>query len=1013
MNGLKRRSFNEDTRVKIPATIHFLRLGYNYVSLKDAMIDPQTNVFMVLFKKALEMINGQSLSDDVILEELRTLHVLMRQNDLGKELYRRLTHPHADELKWVDFDCLENNSFTVVNELPFGDRTDLTFRPDITVLINGLPLSFLEVKKPNNEGGIQAEFDRMINKRLNQPKFAPFFNLLQFITFSNNMEYEEDGDNENPKGGSFYTTPNGFQTNFSFFREEEPKLDGFLSISDETMEAILLDNRYDPSVLDMPEFQTNLELDTPCHRFITSFFEKERLLFFLKYGIMYVEEQSIQKHVMRYPQFFASKQIIKRLEANGKSGIVWHTQGSGKTALAAFSSRLIADYYAKKGVNTRFFFVVDRLDLLTQASQEFQNRGFNVENVKSRQAFAIELGKLLPVRRKMDAIGDFTVVNVQKFIGEIPQASNAYEGKIQRIFFIDEAHRSYASNGEYYKNLMTVDEDAVFIALTGTPLLSKKERSNLKFGDYIHKYFYDKSIADGYTLRIKKESIDTKARAIIHRDLKLENPKANKKVILESDAYIESLGRFIQRDFEDFRYVNNDKTIGGMIVCSSNNQAKKIHQWFESHSTLKTGLVITDESIPSQVNKETQESFKYTLCPDLLVVHQMLTTGYDVKRLKKMYLLRNAKEHSLLQTISRVNRPYKNPEGKVYHYGYITDFVDIEKQYDQAIENYLAELAQSLGDETSASGLKGLVVGPDEIYDTYLNARTELESLITLDNVEKFSRSLIQLKKEELYRIRRLFYKMRDYYIELQLSKAKEKVSQIPDAQHRRLLKELENRIKFLNTKEQPIDTFKVLSNQEVVQILYDFILTRIEILDLSKFSGQPIVDTMNEVQRAVKENRNPEDSRVVQLNEVLRELFERLEMAASVEDFQFIEAELKAILKQLQVINEENEALAKAYGGNFAFVKLYHLYQSKYPDIPSDELKGLTLGLYEVFEPLKTDSTSLWLQGRKTFVANLKQLMTKHLIKTQRQRYLTYKVSTWSEDWLNNLYQLLQLSKY
>lgn len=1006
------RVFNEDTRVKLPATIHFLRLGYEYQSLADAIIDPETKVFRTLFKQALERLNQVSLTEEQVSNELSELRTLMKQNDLGKGVYRRLTKPYSEELKWIDFENIEANRFHVVNELPFGDLNDQTFRPDVTVLINGLPLAFLEVKKPNNEGGIQAEFNRMINKRLNQPKFEPFFNLLQFVTFSNNMEYEEDGDDENPKAGSFYTTPNGFQTSFSFFREEEPKTEGFLTISDLKMKEILKDNNYDPSISDSAEFQTNLELNTPCHRFITSFFEKERLMFFLKYGIMYVDEKTLQKHVMRYPQFFASRQIIKRLEANGKNGIVWHTQGSGKTALAAFSSRLISDYYAKQGVLTRFFFVVDRLDLLNQSSQEFENRGFDVLKVKNRQAFATELNKVLTVPKKMDANGAFTVVNVQKFMGEIPQAKNDYNGKIQRIFFIDEAHRSYASNGEYYKNLMTVDDEAIFIALTGTPLLSKKERSNLKFGDYIHKYFYDKSIADGYTLRIKKESIDTKARAIIHRDLNLESPEVDKKAVLESDAYIRSLGQFIQQDFEDFRYKNNDKTIGGMIVCSSNLQAKKVHAWFEEHSTLKTGLVITDESIPTQVNKETQEAFKYTLCPDLLVVHQMLTTGYDVKRLKKMYLLRNAKEHSLLQTISRVNRPYKNPDGKVYHYGYITDFVDIEKQYDQAIENYLVELAESLGETEETQSLRGLILGPEEIYQKFQHAQTELQGMVTLENAELFSRALTTMTKEELYQVRRLFHKMKDCYIELQLSKATERVQQIPHAHYRQLTKEVENRIKFLNAKEKPIDTFNLLSNQEVVQILYDFILIRIQILDLSKFEINPITDIVTEIQKETKRNQNTQDPRIVKLNEWLQALFARLEIIATVEEFHEVESELKEILAELKAINEENEQLAATYGGNYAFVRLYHLYQTKQPHIPVEDLRALTFGLYEAIQTISLDSTTLWLQGRKTFVASMKQLMTKHLIRTQRECYLAYKVSTWSEEWLNDLYQLLQLTK-
>ena len=120
-------------------------------------------------------------------------------------------------------------------------------------------------------------------------------------------------------------------------------------------------------------------------------------------------------------------------------------------------------------------------------------------------------------------------------MGDLPEAKNEYNTNVQRIFFIDEAHRSYSMKGEFFKNLMLVDRDAVFIALTGTPLLSKKECFKiLKFGDYIHKYFYDKSISDGYTLRIKKEMIDTAAKAEIKKNLEIEDKKASKKMIYES-----------------------------------------------------------------------------------------------------------------------------------------------------------------------------------------------------------------------------------------------------------------------------------------------------------------------------------------------------------------------------------------------------------------------------------------------------------------------------------------------
>ena len=365
---------------------------------------------------------------------------------------------------------------------------------------------------------------------------------------------------------------------------------------------------------------------------------------------------------------------------------------------------------------------MDRLDLLTQASIEFANRGLKTVNCEDKADFTKELNKTLSTNAGSKAIGEICVVNIQKFEGKMPEAKNDYRARVQRIFFVDEAHRSYSSTGEFFKNLMTCDLDAIYIALTGTPLLSKKERSNLKFGDYIHKYFYDKSVADGYTLRIKKENIDTVAKSEIKKNLEIEDRQLDEKDVYESDAYVKALGAFIERDFINFRLQNTDTSIGGMIVCRTNPQAKKVHQWFKDNSKLNTGLVITDTDDPKQkkINHNNQVDFRETLAPDILVVNFMLTTGYDVKRLKKMYLLRGPHAQSLLQTISRVNRPYKSPNGKIYKYGYIVDFVDIEQEYDKTIEAYINELEADLNENGENEGsLAGLVVDKEDINRKY------------------------------------------------------------------------------------------------------------------------------------------------------------------------------------------------------------------------------------------------------------------------------------------------------
>lgn len=1014
--------FNEDTRVKIPATIQFLRLGYDYQSLKDIDLHTETRIAVNRFKPAIEKINGRSFSDEEIQAIIADILSVIKNNDLGKTFYKWLINPQ-DRVKLIDFDCIENNNFAVVDELTFGkegteSEKEGSFRPDITVLINGIPLAFLEVKHPNNEGGIQAEFNRMLNKRLEKPEYKKYFNMLQLVTFSNNMEYESEDDSalaEDVKAGSFYTTPNGQKTSFSFFREEQPKTTGFIDISTDKIKAILKDNHYSPMEADTPEFHTNLDMNSPCNRFVTSFFQQERILYFLHYGLTYVNGTVPEKHVMRYPQFFASKALVKRLDNGGKSGIIWHTQGSGKTALAAMSTRILRDYYAEKGITARFYYVVDRLDLLTQVSGEMAKRGLNVINVDSKSELEKELNKPVSDHISANTDGEITVVNIQKFDEEMPAAKNDYGAKIQRVIFVDEAHRSYKADGEFFKNLMLVDVDAVYVALTGTPLLSKKERSNLKFGDYIHKYFYDKSIADGYTLRIKKESIETTARSEIKKNLDLENPTAAKSDIYESEDYIQALCKFIDKDFRYFRLTNGDDSIGGMIVCASNPQAKKIKRWFDEHSDLTAGLVISDEEIPTAANKATQIAFKETLQPDILVVHQMLTTGYDVNRLKKMYLLRNAKEHTLLQTISRVNRPYKSPAGKTYQYGYIVDFVDIEEEYDRTIEMYLKEIENDFGEENEGKGaLTGLIVGPDDINAKFKKYFSELDGMIDTANLERFSKQLTFMNKDALLTIRRLLNGIKTCHTEFKLSRAEEYAAQIDIEHIKKLLKAVQARIDFVNLSSNPTTLLSIITNKEVVDILYEFLKVKIEILDLSKLAEamkdfvdteeyKTMTDLVLKVQDEIKRNRNHNQIAMVKLDEMLQKLFELLDIT----NLEGINDELRAILEEARRINEENERISARYNGSYAFVKTYTDAIEVHPEYDKEDIASMLDIVFAAVQEIQS-ANILILQGRDNFISSVSNKTITKLIK--EKLYGKLKLKEWYNTVLAETYANLKI---
>lgn len=1014
--------FNEDTRVKIPATIQFLRLGYNYQSLKtdDVDIDFNTKIFVNRFKPALEKINGRALSYDEIKSILSDINTTIKSNDLGKSFYNWLINP-LDKIKLIDLENIDNNDFAVVDELPFNiieGTEEGSFRPDINILINGMPLAFLEVKKPNNEGGIQKEFERMINKRLKVKEYKKFFNLIQIVSFSNNMEYEESDDAEDVKAGSFYTTPNGMNTNFSFFREDDYSYHekyNYKEISQNKIEYVMTDCGYKKKEASTDEFKENLSIYSPCNKFVTSLFDKSRLLYLLKYGIMFINGKIPQRHIMRYPQFFATQKIIERFANGGKGGIIWHTQGSGKTALAAFSNKVIREYFSKQNITTRFFFVVDRLDLLMQASSEFNNRGLSVINCNSKAEFTKELNKSLSSNISSKSIGEICVVNIQKFEGNMPEAKNDYNANVQRIFFIDEAHRSYKSTGEFFKNLMTCDRDAIYIALTGTPLLSKKERSNLKFGDYIHKYFYDKSIADGYTLRIKKENIDTVARAEIKRNLELEDDAdINDKAVFESDPYIQALGKYIENDFINFRLQNSDNTIGGMIVCRTNPQAAKIHQWFEENSKLNTGLVITEKDDPKQreMNKNNQLNFRDTNKPDLLVVNLMLTTGYDVKRLKKMYLLRGPHAQSLLQTISRVNRPYKSPTGKVYKYGYIVDFVDIEKEYDRTIEAYIKELEDDLNENGEDEGsLSGLVIDKEDINRKYQKYVSDLDNIIDTDNLEKFSKRLTQYNKDTLLTIKRLLNGIKECETEFILSNALDYAKQIDSDHNKKLIKTVQDRINFINLSTRSVDTLDYISNKEVVEILFEFIKVSVNIIDLGKLSPNTpefkrFSETVVEVQNEIKRNKNKDDIKIIKLDELLQKIFNELDIH-DLSDLDSITDELLKALQEARNINSENERLASIYGGNFAFVKTYQDSIEKYDQVTKEELEQVLVLIYNNLKDVLARDIVL-VQGRKNFVDTAKTRVTKILLKAK----LYIKVKQFYNMLLNDLYNNIQIFK-
>ncbi|WP_233141919.1 type I restriction endonuclease [Aggregatibacter actinomycetemcomitans] len=649
------QTHNENSRVKIPAVLHLMRLGYRYLSLKTATWDRQTNIFPDIFTESLCRINA-GLSEDDARRLLTDITIELDNEDLGRQFYERLISRSG--IKLIDFQNFDNNRFHVVTELPCING-DEEFRPDITLLVNGMPLIFVEVKKPNNKGGIGAERERMA-KRAQNPKFRRFINITQFMIFSNNMEYD-DGATE-PVQGAFYSSSAYGSPAFNYFREEHKlNLAELLNtLSDDLENTVLQDNNLSV-IKHNPEFISNKSPDTPTNRILTSLLCRDRLAFLLQYGFAYVETQNgIKKQIMRYPQLFAAYATEKHLTNGGKKGVIWHTQGSGKTALAYYSTRYLTRYYAKQGIVPKFYFIVDRLDLLKQAQQEFTARDLIVHTIDSREAFAADI-KSAQTLHNHSGKAEITVVNIQKFKDDPDVVTKSdYDLSIQRVYFLDEVHRSYNPKGSFLANLNQSDVNAVKIGLTGTPLIGVTAGSvNTRelFGDYIHKYYYNASIADSYTLRLIREAISSQYKAQLQAtlaQLEIEKGSIERKAIYSHPHFVRPMLDYILDDFAKFRKTNQDDSLGAMIICDSAEQARQMYAYFQTTSDhkLTAALILHDVGTKDERDQWVKD-FKASKT-DLLFVYNMLLTGFDAPRLKKLYLGRLIKAHNLLQTLTRV-----------------------------------------------------------------------------------------------------------------------------------------------------------------------------------------------------------------------------------------------------------------------------------------------------------------------------------------------------------------------
>ncbi len=910
--------FNEDSRVKIPTLIHLVRLGYKYQSLKNINWDVDTNIFPDIFKKSIKKINPE-LNKDEISRFYDEVKISLDNEDLGKSFYEKLID--QSNIKLIDFENFNENNFHLLTELPYKNGSE-EFRPDITLLINGLPLIFIEVKKPNNKEGILAERERIV-KRFQNSKFRRFVNITQFMIFSNNMEYQKDS--ALPLQGAFYAAPSYENPIFNFFREEKnTKNFVFISQNNDDLENEILKDNNLTIIKNSPEFITNKDPSTPTNRICNSLLSRDRISFVLRYGFAYVKEiKGIQKHIMRYPQMFATLAIEEKLSLGSKKGIIWHTQGSGKTALAYFNIRYLTDYFQNKKVIPKFYFIVDRLDLLIQSQREFSSRGIVVHIVNSRDEFAKDIkssGAIHNISGKLE----ITVVNIQKFKEDPDVIKNIdYSLKVQRIYFLDEVHRSYNPKGSFLANLSESDKDAIKIGLTGTPLLGTQYNSKLLFGDYIHKYYYNASIADGYTLRLIREEIESNYKMKLRdalSELEVLEGEINKKLLFSHRRFVKPMLDYIIEDFNKSRITLGDKSFGAMVICDSSDQARKMNDIFmnenyENSKYIKGAALILHDEGSKESRKEKVELFKEGEI-DILFVYNMLITGFDSKRLKKLYLGRVIKRHNLLQALTRVNRTYKD-----FRYGYVVDFADIRKEFDATNKAYFKELQEELGDELD--NYSNLFKSKEDIENEIEEIKDTLFRF-DIENAENFSKQISQIEnREEVQLIKKALSNSKDLYNLIRLLGEYEILDKLDFKKLGQLYREASNHLDLLNLKENlenNSDTSNLL-NVALEDVLFMFKKVNEEELILA----DKLKNTLKTTREALGNNFDQKDPLFINLREELERLFKKKNLnEVTQEDMNANIESLNEIYNKTKELNYQNELLAAKYKDDKKYVRVH-----------------------------------------------------------------------------------------
>ena len=612
-------------------------------------------------------------------------------------------------LRYIDWDNPQNNVFHVTEEFAVDSRDrQHNARPDIVLFINGIPFAVIECKAPHIP--VEEAVGQMIRNQ--QAAYIPqLFKFAQFVvaTNKNAVKYATAG------------TPKKF---WSVWKEQDTEW---------------LQTRLKALVPD--------RMPTEQDRNIVSLFSSERVYELIRYFILF--DANVKK-VCRYQQFFAVREIMKTIaesdeHGNRRSGVIWHTQGSGKSLTMVMLAKTIL--MELKDCHPRVVIVTDRKELDAQIAATFAHTRLTPARATSGRHL-VELVNSARADVITSIINKFNTVERQ----EVKNPS-------RDIFvLVDESHRS--NYGLMATRMRSVFPNACYIGFTGTPLMKSEKNTMARFGRLIHKYTIRDGVEDGAIVpliyegrfveqKVDEENIDLWFKQTTRRLTEAQREDLRRKWssirrLTSTDARIKRIALDISEHFiEGYK----DTGFKAMLATNYKRDAIRYLECFEQFGDLNCAVVISppdmregvddvdegaDDLVVSFWNKMMQqygdadryeEAIKNRFCDgeiDILIVCSKLLTGFDAPLCQVLYIDKELKEHGLLQAIARTNRLH---EGK--DYGLIVDYRGLIEKLDTAMDMY-----SGAGLENFDGGdLKGVVVDVMSAIGNLRSAYTQLVEL--------------------------------------------------------------------------------------------------------------------------------------------------------------------------------------------------------------------------------------------------------------------------------------------